>query len=153
MTIVLTRIDSRLIHGQVVQGWLPSLKVQEVVVVSPVAFESNLMCKMMRMSLPKEYTLQILSPHQAASYLKSCEERKILLLVEDFDSLFKLLEAGVKLSEVTIGNTKYEEGKKQYSQGVFLSAEELSVIKQKAEAFSVNFVIRTLPTSLSTRLF
>jgi len=153
MTIVLTRIDSRLIHGQVVQGWLPSLKVQEVVVVSPAAFESNLMCKMMRMSLPKEYALQILSPHQAASYLKSCEERKILLLVEDFDSLFKLLEAGVKLSEVTIGNTKYEEGKKQYSQGVFLSAEELSVIKQKAEAFSVNFVIRTLPTSLSTRLF
>lgn len=153
MTIVLTRIDSRLIHGQVVQGWLPSLKVQEVVVVSPAAFESNLMCKMMRMSLPKEYALQVLSPQQAASYLKSSDEGKILLLVEDFDSLFKLLDAGVKLSEVTIGNTKYEEGKKQYSQGVFLSAEELSAIKQKAETFSVNFVIRTLPTSLSTRLF
>lgn len=153
MNIVLTRIDSRLIHGQVVQGWLPSLKVQEVVVVSSTAFESNLMCKMMRMSLPKAYGLQVLCAHDAASYLKSSKEGKILLLVEDFDSLFKLLEDGVKLNEITIGNTRYEEGKKQYSQGVFLSEEEISVIKQKAQAFSVNFVIQTLPTSLSTRLF
>lgn len=153
MDIVLTRIDSRLIHGQVVQGWLPALKVQEILVVSPTAFSSNLMCKMMRMSLPKEYALQVLSPQQASSYLKSCKESKVLLLVEDIESLFKLLEDGVKLNEITIGNTKYEEGKKQYSQGVFLSEEELSAMKQKAAAFSVHFVIRTLPTSLSTRLF
>ena len=50
MEIALIRIDSRLIHGQVVQGWLPSLSVKEVVVVSDTAASSRLMGKMMRMS-------------------------------------------------------------------------------------------------------
>lgn len=153
MNIVLVRIDSRLIHGQVVQGWLPSLSVQEVIVVSATACESKLMGNMMRMSLPQEYSLKILSPEQAAHYLKTEGDKKVFVIAEDLDSLFTLLQSGIKFKEITIGNTKYEEGKKQYAQGVFLSAREVAEIKQKAETFSVNFIIRTLPTSLSTRLF
>lgn len=153
MNIVLVRVDSRLIHGQVVQGWLPSLSVQEVVVVSPSACESKLMCNMMRMSLPQAYSLKVLSPQQAAEYLKTEGDRKVFVIAEDLNSLFTLLQSGINFKEITIGNTKYEDGKKQYAQGVFLSAQEVAELKEKAETFCVNFVIRTLPTSLSTRLF
>lgn len=153
MEIALIRIDSRLIHGQVVQGWLPSLSVKEVVVVSDTAASSRLMGKMMRMSLPQEYALQVMSPLAAASYLLGEAQGKALVLVEDVSSLSRLASAGVKLKEVIIGNTKYEESKKQYSQGVFLSAEEYSLLKQMYEETGVDFILKTLPTSLKTRLF
>lgn len=153
MEIALIRIDSRLIHGQVVQGWLPSLSVKEVVVVSDTAASSRLMGKMMRMSLPQEYTLQVMGPSAAASYLLGKAQGKALVLVEDVSSLSRLASAGIKLKEVIIGNTKYEESKKQYSQGVFLSAEEYSLLKQMYEETGVDFILKTLPTSLKTRLF
>lgn len=153
MEIALIRIDSRLIHGQVVQGWLPSLSVKEVVVVSDAAASSRLMGKMMRMSLPQEYALQIMPPSAAASYLLGDARGKALVLVEDVSSLSRLASAGVKLKEVIIGNTKYEESKKQYSQGVFLSADEYSVLKKMYEESGVDFILKALPTSLKTRLF
>lgn len=153
MEIALIRIDSRLIHGQVVQGWLPSLSVKEVVVVSDTAASSRLMGKMMRMSLPQEYALQVMEPSAAASYLLGEAQGKALVLVEDVSSLSRLASAGIKLKEVIIGNTKYEESKKQYSQGVFLSAEEYSLLKQMYEETGVDFILKTLPTSLKTRLF
>ena len=34
MGVTLLRVDDRLIHGQVVEGWVPYLKVDLVVVVS-----------------------------------------------------------------------------------------------------------------------
>ncbi|MDD6173559.1 MAG: PTS sugar transporter subunit IIB [Elusimicrobia bacterium] len=153
MEIALIRIDSRLIHGQVVQGWLPSLSVKEVVVVSDTAASSKLMGKMMRMSLPQEYALQVMNPSAAASHLLEEAGGKALVLVEDVSSLPQLLSAGLKFKEVIIGNTKYEESKKQYSQGVFLSAEEYSLLKKMSEESGVDFILKTLPTSLKTRLF
>ncbi len=153
MGIALIRIDSRLIHGQVVQGWLPSLSVKEVVVVSDTAASSRLMGKMMRMSLPQEYALHIMGPSAAASYLLEETPNKVLVLVEDISSLAELASAGLKLKEVVIGNTKYDESKKQYSQGVFLSADEYSLLKHMYEETGVEFILKTLPTSLKTRLF
>ncbi len=153
MEITLLRIDSRLIHGQVVQGWLPTVSVKEIVVVSETAASSKLMSKMMRMSLPQEYSLRIFAAEDAAKYLKEGPAQKIMVLVEDLKSLFAMMDLGVSAKEVNIGNTKYEDGKKQYGQGVFLSEEEVSLIKQKARSTGISFVLRTLPTSLSTRLF
>ena len=35
MPIVFARVDDRLIHGQVVQAWLPELNIDEVVIPCP----------------------------------------------------------------------------------------------------------------------
>ncbi len=46
------RIDSRLIHGQVVEAWLPALKVARVVVADDEAAESPLMRAAMGLAVP-----------------------------------------------------------------------------------------------------
>ena len=35
MPIVFARVDDRLIHGQIVQAWLPELNIDEVVIPCP----------------------------------------------------------------------------------------------------------------------
>ena len=74
--IVLTRIDNRLIHGQVVQGWLPSLDVSEVLIVSPRAQKTQFMQKMLRLSLPSGYKLTILDAKEAAVYSAQSQEKR-----------------------------------------------------------------------------
>ncbi|MDR0953055.1 MAG: PTS sugar transporter subunit IIB [Elusimicrobiota bacterium] len=151
MKIVLFRIDNRLIHGQVVEGWLPSLDVGEVMVISDTAAKSNLMRKMLRMALPKGYGLNIFNAKEAANYLKEDNEAKVLVLLEDFHALEILAENGILPQVVNVGNTKYEEGKKEYGNGVFLDEKDLSMIK-KLQGKNIKFDVRALPSSLSVRL-
>ncbi len=151
MAIVFARIDNRLIHGQVVEGWLPVTKVNEVVVVSSSAAASSLMKKMLRMSLPSGYGLNILDGESAVQYLKDHAKEAIFLILEDFSSLLYIVENGVKIESVNIGNTKYEEGKKEYREGVYLNEEEIALVKNLSDK-GVKFEVRALPSSLLTRL-
>ncbi len=73
------------------------------------------------------------------------------LILEDFASLSHLVDNGVKIESVNIGNTKYEEGKKEYGEGVYLNEAEITLVKGLSDK-GVKFDVRALPSSLSTRL-
>ena len=149
--IVLTRVDNRLIHGQVVQGWLPSLEVSEVVIVSPRAEKTQFIQKMLRLSLPNGYKLTILGAKEAVVYLQKSHE-KIFVIVEEISVLQDMLNEGFTPKVITLGNTPFAEGKKQYSQGVFLSEEEVKELKYLETEKHIPVEIRSLPTSFVTKL-
>ena len=149
--IVLTRVDNRLIHGQVVQGWLPSLKVSEVLIVSPNASKTQFIQKMLRLSLPSGYKLSVLDSKEAVLYIQKSEE-KLCIIIEDIPVLFDMLKNGFCPKVITLGNTPFINGKEQYSQGVFLSKEEVQELKKIETEKHISVEIRSLPTSFVTRL-
>ena len=149
--IVLTRVDNRLIHGQIVQGWLPNLKVSEVVVVSPRAQKTVFMQKMFRISLPGGYKLKVTDAKEAVAYVQQSKE-DIFVIIEDVSLLFQMLQNGFTPKVITLGNTQFEEGKKQCSQGVFLSEDEIKELKELEKVKGITVEIRSLPTSLVTKL-
>lgn len=149
--IVLTRVDNRLIHGQIVQGWLPSLKVSEVLIVSPHAKENVFSQKMLRLSLPGGYKLKVLEVKEAVVYTQQSKE-DMFVIIEDISLLFQMLKEGFAPKVITLGNTQFAEGKKQYSTGVFLSEEEIKELKNWESSKGISVEIRSLPTSLVTKL-
>ncbi len=52
MAIALLRVDDRLVHGQVVEGWVPSLKVDLIIVVSDAAVADPIQSALMKMAMP-----------------------------------------------------------------------------------------------------
>lgn len=148
--ICFTRVDNRLIHGQVVQGWLPKIKAEKVLVISNQAAQNTLMTKMMRMSLPPNYALEVIEPSKAKENLEK-ENKKVFLLVEDLKQLYEVVNSGIVLQEVNIGNTKYEEGKKEFSAGVYFNSEDLQIIA-KLKNKNIAFSIKALPTSLEAKI-
>lgn len=148
--ICFTRVDNRLIHGQVVQGWLPKIKAEKVLVISKQAAQNTLMTKMMRMSLPQNYALEIIESSKAKEILDK-ENKKVFLLVEDLKQLYDIVNSGIVLREVNIGNTKYEEGKKEFSTGVYFSTEDLQIIAE-LKSKNILFSIKALPTSLEAKI-
>ncbi len=149
--ICFIRVDNRLIHGQVVQAWLPEVKPQKVLVISEQAAQSSLMKKMMRMALPQGYELEVLSAQEAASSLKKDETKKVFVLVEDINQLSELAEKNITLEKVNIGNTKYEEGKKQFSAGVYFDEKDLLIIANLQKK-NITVSIKTLPSSLEAKI-
>lgn len=149
--IVLTRVDNRLIHGQIVQGWLPSLDVSEVLIVSPGAQKREFTQKMFRLALPSGYKLTFLNAKEAAKYSTESPE-KLFIIIEDIANLFEMLSVGFCPNIIVLGNTQFEEGKKQFSQGVFLSDEEVKELKKLVTEKHISVEIRSLPSSLATKL-
>jgi len=150
MSIILARIDSRLIHGQVAEGWLPSLKPNDVIVVSTQYAASKLARKMMRMSLPAGYGLEIFNPAQAAEFLCKENPRKLFVLIESLADLKEMLSHGLVLRQINIGNTRYEHGKREWSEGFYTSPQEEEFLKELLRQ-GVKIDIRALPSSITGR--
>jgi len=150
MGIILARIDSRLIHGQVAEGWLPSLKVDDVIVVSSQYAASTLARKMLRMSLPSGYGLEVFTPAQGAEFLKKETPRKLFVLIESLADLKEMFSGGLMLRQINIGNTRYEPGKKEWSESFYTTPQEEDFLRELLAA-GVKIDIRALPSSISGR--
>jgi PTS system mannose-specific IIB component len=150
MGIVFARVDNRLIHGQVVEGWLPTLKVKEVVVISADGPKSPLMQKMLRMSLPSVYDLKIFDGAQGAAYLKERNDNAQFVLIDTVKDLKDLIDGGLRFDSVNIGNIAYETGKKEAVAGVFLNEKETRILKEISGS-GIFLDVRALPSSMPNR--
>ncbi len=142
MSIIFTRVDDRLIHGQVVQGWLPGMDIEEVVVVTP-NMGGFKMAALMRMALPMIYEMQQGSAADMAEYLKKAD-KKIFLLIYSLKELEELVNAGVNLKHVNIGGIHYAHGKTEVCDNFFLNKQEREILKTLAES-GINFDCRSVP--------
>jgi len=145
MAIVLLRIDDRLVHGQVVEGWLPQLKVDLVAVVSDVAADDKVQAALMKMALPASVKLLVLKVSQAPQALADAESRSILVLVPGPAEALALLKGGVCVKRVNVGGLHYTVGKVQLGRALFLDQKDKAALKGIAE-LGVHLEGRALPS-------
>lgn len=142
--IVLTRIDDRLLHGQVVVSWIPYLQADEVVIVDDEYAGDEFMALLIKNAAPDNVKVHIFTAGEAADYLKKEDEgTRILILVKNVIYLKELTEAGVKLSKINIGNSGGGAGREKYHNTVHFSNEELSIMRDIA--LNAEVEIRMLP--------
>ena len=147
MAITLLRIDDRLIHGQVVEGWLPQLDVDLVVVVSDAAAADPVQTALMKMALPSSIGLSVLSVADAATALSSPQAaaRRILALVPGPEEALALLEKGVTVATINVGGLHFTVGKVQLGRALFLSEKDKAALRAIA-ARGVRLEGRPLPS-------
>lgn len=142
--IVLTRIDDRLLHGQVVVSWIPYLQADEVVIVDDEYAADEFMALLIKNAAPDNVRVHIFTAEEAAAYLKREDEgTRILVLVRNVVYLKELTESGVKLGRINIGNSGGGAGREKYHNTVHFSHEELSIMKDIA--LNAEVEIRMLP--------
>ena len=59
MTIKIVRIDDRLIHGQIVQGWLKTVDVDKILIVSDEVASDEMQKILLSMAVPSSVKLVI----------------------------------------------------------------------------------------------
>jgi mannose/fructose/N-acetylgalactosamine-specific phosphotransferase system component IIB len=133
MSIVLYRIDDRLIHGQVVVGWGQPLDIGFIVLVDDDVAASDWEQELYRMGTPPEMDVYFHSVDEAALSMHkySGDERPGILLTGDIASMLRLVkQAGVR--EVNIGGIHHRADRKQRLRYVFLSPAEEQLLKEMA---------------------
>ena len=138
MSIVLNRIDDRLIHGQVVVGWGQPLDVGFIVLVDDEVAESEWEQELYRMGTPPEMTVHFHSVASAPDALPAYrdDERPGILLTGTIAAMLQLVRtAGVQ--EVNIGGIHHRNDRKQRLRYVFLSPDEERLLREMAAAGAV----------------
>lgn len=153
MGVTLLRIDDRLIHGQVVEGWVPYLKVDLVVVVSDTAASDDVQSALMKMALPASVGLVVSSVAGAAAVLSDpkLSSRKALVLVPSPAEALALVENGVKIDRVNVGGLHHTVGKVQLGRALFLDEKDRLALRALA-AKGVRLEGRALPADAEENL-
>lgn len=133
--LTLVRIDDRLIHGQVVEGWLPVLKVRRVYVISDSAAADPVQRSLMELSLPENVSLEVLTLASAPAALKKAAQEgdRSLILAPGPQEVLALHEAGVPFNSVNVGGLHFAAGTIQLGKAIFLDEEDMDSLEALAE--------------------
>jgi PTS system mannose-specific IIB component/fructoselysine and glucoselysine-specific PTS system IIB component len=152
VTLVLYRIDDRLIHGQVVVGWGQPLDLEFIVLVDDTVAASDWEQELYRMGVPPEMEVYFhtVADAIAAPPKYQGDKRPGLLLTGDIPTMQKLVEAR-SIPTVNVGGIHSKPGRTQRMRYVFLTqeeAQELRAIAAKGAVVTAQDVPGARPVSL-----
>ncbi|HMB14844.1 MAG TPA: PTS sugar transporter subunit IIB [Pelovirga sp.] len=146
MNLVLTRIDNRLIHGQVLEAWVPHVKANCIVVANDVLAANSLKKMMMKASVPSRMRVEIATVADAVQLLltDALDGFRVLLLFGTPVDALRAHRLGLNYQQLNLGNLHADAGKARFSCTVFLALEDLDDLKSLEEA-GVNITARCIP--------
>lgn len=157
MTIVLTRIDQRLIHGITVNDWNTRLKSKRFMVIDDQISEDEIVKSSMRMSKPSGTGMSIISTETAIKNFNEgkYDDHSVFVIVKEPETLVKLVDSGVEFSDVNVGFLFAEADRKPITNRISLNKKEIEDLKELSRrAKNVSFQYRPSdePISLETIL-
>jgi len=143
--IVLTRIDDRLLHGQVVVSWIPYLKINEIIIVDNEYAKDAFMTTIIKDAAPGNLAVQVLAVNEAADYLENDDDGlRILILSRYIENIAKLIELNVPINKVNVGGLGNMPGRKRFLNSIHLSDDELNILKDLKNK-NIEVEIKMLP--------
>lgn len=132
MSIVLARVDNRLIHGQVLEAWIPFCQANCIVVANDAIAAQLLQKKIMAAAVPSSIRVVIDSLQRVASLFAQHElegERVLMLFATPADARLAH-ELGIPFSELNLGNLHGGPGKQRVSCTLALDDADVEALRR-----------------------
>ncbi len=145
--IVFVRIDDRLIHGQVVEGWVNFLKATCLLVADDSVASNTLQRSIMELSVPQGLKVFIGRVEEICDRMRSSvldAERAILLFSSPSDVL-RALNAGMECRTLNIGGMHFIPGKRKLMDVLAVNAADLDALRV-ITGRGIKIDIQTVPT-------
>ena len=146
MKLVLARIDNRLIHGQVLEAWVPFVQADCIVVANDAVAGNQLKKMMMQASVPSRMRVEIATVTEAVSLLNSTqlERYRVLLLFGTTSDAVRAYREGFEYNRLNLGNLHADKGKARLSCTLFLNPADLDDLELLDQA-GVKISSRCIP--------
>jgi len=135
MSIALVRIDDRLVHGQVVVGWVQAIGAKRIVLVDDSVRTDEWEQELYRLGVPPELDLQFVSVDEAAGRLDEWNgtKERTILLAGSVDTMARLCGRTTAITKVNLGGVHDISGRREVLPYVFLSDSEAGQLRELAE--------------------
>lgn len=133
--IILTRIDDRLIHGQVVTAWIKQYPINKILIIDDELSQNRLMERIYKAASPMGVEVLIQAVSGAVEFLKEEPLRgeKLLILVKVPEIIETLLKEGILIKKVILGGMGARNGRRTFNRNVSASEEEIQCLKRMVE--------------------
>jgi PTS system mannose-specific IIB component len=135
--ISLVRVDNRLLHGQILETWIPRLGIDEVVVGDDEAASSDLARAAMTLCVPPDLPIRVLPVREVPWAALAAGKRRVLVLLRDVAALAAARVGGLSphlAPKVNLGNVHFGPGRRPVTPSVFLAGPELEALRDLAAA-------------------
>lgn len=126
------RVDDRLIHGQTIVAWCPTLSIKEIIAIDDESAKNPVLKSIMTMGVPSTYKTHIVTTEEAKKILAVDSGVNRLVIVKFPGKLNEMQEEMTKADLIILGNLAKREDtvhKVSGATGIFyLSDHDVSII-------------------------
>lgn len=146
MGIVLVRVDSRLVHGQILEAWIPYTKAEALIVVDNEVEKNLLKRSVMEMAVPSSIEIDFCSIHDAVRRYKNggFTKKKRIVLFSSIQDAKAAFDEGFRYECLNLGNMHFCEGKVQVSSNLCVGLEDSTEIEELSNE-GVSIDTRSVP--------
>lgn len=144
--IVLARVDSRLLHGQVATAWTKSVNPSRIIVVSDAVAKDDLRKKLIEQAAPPGVKANVIPVEKMIEVSKDPRfgNTKALLLFENPEDVLRVVEGGVDIQEVNVGSMAHSVGKVVVSKVLSMGTEDVETFEE-LKSRGIKFDVRKVP--------
>lgn len=144
--IKLTRIDHRLLHGQVAFSWTKFLDSDCILIANDELMKDELKMSAMRMAKPTGVKLVMKSIDDSIKALNSCvtDKYKLFVIVASVEDAYRLCKAVDRIKTINVGGMKQREDRRQISKAVFISDEDEKMLRELNDQ-GIELEVRLVP--------
>jgi PTS system mannose-specific IIB component len=147
LNIVLVRVDSRLVHGQILEAWVPHVRAKCIIVVDNKVAADSFFETVIRMAVPSEIEVIISSVDdfvQNYSFTHG-DGKKTIVLFSSIADACDAYNRGFHFDKLNIGNVYNNEYNICCSPSVFLCDKEIECIENLLEEPGVVVELKSIP--------
>ena len=144
--IVLTRIDNRLIHGQVATQWTSSVGANLLLVANDAVANDPMRQGLMKMACPAQASTRFFTIEKTCAIIhKAADSQKIAIICETPQDVLALVEGGVPIKSCNVGNMHMAEGKRQVATSVAVDDADVEAFR-RLQNLGVELYIQRVPS-------
>lgn len=146
--IINTRIDERLIHGQIATMWTNHLNAERIIIVDDAVVHDDMQKQVLKLAKPGSVKLSILTAVGFCNRFNegAYDDQRVFLIVKNPSTLVDVVKNGVAIEEVNVGNMSDKEGSRQVAKSINVTAEDVAAF-EFLNAEGVNLVAQMTPSA------
>lgn len=144
--IVLTRIDNRLVHGQVGVTWTKTIGANLIIVADDEVANDSIQQSLMSVTAKSSgagirfFTIA----HTAEIISKAAPSQHIFIVVRTPDVARQLFDRGVPMKDLNVGNMHFSDGKRAITKKVYVDDKDMEDLEYLASK-GVNVYAQDVP--------
>lgn len=145
--IKLTRIDDRLLHGQVAFTWTPALGADCLLIANDKVAKDEFLKMTLGLAKPAGAKLLIKTLKEAVTFLldERSKNMKVLLIINSVQDAYAMAADVPEIKSINFGGLRSKEGARSISKAIAITDEDLAIIKELISK-DVELEVRQVPT-------
>lgn len=143
----LVRIDSRLIHGQVITKWLKRVDADKIVIIDNTLAADDFMKSIYVMAAPSDVKVEVFTEEEGVQEWNDnqYENSNVLMLFKDVPTIYNVINMGLPIEEIQIGGLGAGPDRKQAYGPIYLSSADFDMLEELYDDKGVEIVLHQVP--------